>query len=843
MQKKIFLFICYCLLQTASLFGQTDDENRYRKVEEHFLAQAEAFPQEKIHLHTDRDFYVPGEKILFKAYVSDAVTHQYPTYSNYMYAELIDTRDSLVSRVMIRRENNMFYGYLMLSRNIPEGNYTLRAYTRYMENLGDDYFFKKNIRIGNINGENRGSSGSGGNWGSKENSINPANLMNPDNRDSDYDVSFFPEGGNLIEGVLCRIAFKALNRNGYSETISGEIVDENGTEITIAQTLHAGMGVFGLIPETDKKYFLKCRNESGIEKTFELPQPAPHAYALTATQRNKMITVGLQKSPQSPDTPCYLLVQSRAQLLHFAAWDYTLATATFTADSLPSGIIQFLLFDAQMNPLSERLVFNKTDDVAKVAFHTDKSVYAKRDKVISTLTVSDVYGNSLDGHLSVAVTDDNDIAAGSSTTIFSTLLFTSELKGHIENPAWYLQDNIQSTTALDYLMMTHGWRRYNIPEVAKGNPAYPHIPFQTSQSLSGHVKRMFLSGSIADCDITVLTEDGDFGFTTTNRNGVFLFDDCEYPDGISFFMQALTGNGSSRVELVLDQESFPGPVHAPYNSTTDKTKKESEFAPNTLIAKAEQRSMNDNEIMQEHNLNEVVVTASRIERQDKARLQFWANAKSDATIRREEIENYSYRHVAQYLRLVPGVRIQGDPASGAYRIIIRGGSSLLGTKPPLIIVDGSPLNDGTPIHDEKGFDALGDLSVDNIESIDVFKGVSAAVFGARGANGVISITTRRARENRRPERDDPNYTVFTPFGYQKPVEFYAPKYETLEARQSPTPDYRSTIFWKPDVVITEDGEASFEFYTADFPTTYSVIIEGITADGKIVQQFEKIKIE
>ena len=814
MSKIVILSMYLYLLQTMLLFGQTDDENRYLEVEENLLTQLEAYPQEKIHVHTDRDLFLPGEKILFKAYVIDAVTHQYPTNSRYVYAELIDTRDTLVSRVMIRRENNMFYGCLLLPANMPEGNYTLRAYTRYMENRGDDYFFKKNIRIGSINGVNRGNSGS---W---------------ENPSHEYDVSFFPEGGNLIEGALCRVAFKALNRNGRSETISGEIVNENGTEITIVRTLHAGMGVFGFIPEPGKRYFLQCRNETGIVKTFELPRPDPRARALTATQRNKTITVGLLKSAQSPDSPCYLLVQSRAELLHFAAWNYTSATAAFTADALPSGIIQFLLFDEQMNPLSERLVFNKNDNAAKVAFHTDKGVYAKREKVIFNLTIADNEGNRFDGHLSIAVTDDRDIPVDSSTTILSTLLFTSELKGHIENPAWYLQDNSLSSTALDYLMMTHGWRRYNIPEVAKGNPEYPQIPFQTSQYLSGRL----LSKPIADSEIAVLTADGDFGLTATDKDGTFLFDDLEYPDSTSFYIQALGKKGSSSVEIVLDPESFPAPVHAPQSLDTDKSatdgEMKSEFVSKALITKAEQRSMND-ENMREYDLGEVEVTAPRIERQeDKARLQFWANAKSDATIRREEIEKHSFTHVAEYLRLIPGVQVHGGIIGRPYNISIRGVSATR----PLIVVDGITL------YDEVGFDTLGDVSVNDIESIDVFKGASAAIFGARGGGGVISITTRRARVNHVDERNDLNYTVFTPFGYQKPVEFYSPKYETQEARQSPLSDYRTTIFWKPDVVISDDGEASFEFYTADFPTTYSVVIEGITGDGKIVRQVEKIQV-
>ena len=118
----------------------------FNGITRHFDEQMNVFPQEKIHLHTDRDFYVPGEKIWFKAYVTDAASLQSPTDSRYVYTELIDSNDSLVGRVMVRPENGMFHGYLFLSENVPEGNYTLRAYTRYMENSGDDYFFKKNIR-------------------------------------------------------------------------------------------------------------------------------------------------------------------------------------------------------------------------------------------------------------------------------------------------------------------------------------------------------------------------------------------------------------------------------------------------------------------------------------------------------------------------------------------------------------------------------------------------------------------------------------------------------------------------------------------------------------------------
>ena len=118
-----------------------------------------------------------------------------------------------------------------------------------------------------------------------------------------------------------------------------------------------------------------------------------------------------------------------------------------------------------------------------------------------------------------------------------------------------------------------------------------------------------------------------------------------------------------------------------------------------------------------------------------------------------------------------------------------------------------------------------------------------SLFGSRGSNGVVSITTKRGLNSISSQKDDLNFIVYTPFGYQKPAEFYSPKYETLEAKQSTIPDYRTTIFWKPDVVISEEEETSFEFYTSDFRTTYSVVIEGMTTDGRIIRQVEKIRVQ
>ena len=812
------------------LFGQMTSDSSYsiEKIEETLFTQLTIYPQEKIHLHTDRDYYVHGEKIWFRAYLADAATHQFATRSRYIHVELIDTRDSLVGRVMIRPENDIFHGHLFLSDVIPEGNYTLRAYTRYMENLGDDFFFKKNIQIGNISKENdvAGRYADRGNNNQLQNRENFENPINPKNSGQDYDVSFFPEGGNLLEGAICKVAFKALNRNGHAETITGDIVDEHGTVITSLQTFHAGMGIFSFLPEPGKRYLLQCRNENGLKKQFELPRADTRAYALSVTQRNKRISVGIRQSTHSPDIPLYLLALCRGMAVFFLSWDTAKETVSFLEEDLPAGIVQLILFDEQMNPLSERLVFNRNSDIqAKVDFRTDKAVYQKREKVVVTLknpSLSERAGEGL-SHLSVAVTDDSDVAVDSSATLLSSLLLSSELKGYIENPAYYLRDNTESTVALDYLMLTHGWRRYNIPEVIKGNYKTPQIPYQISQEISGKVKSPFLSRPVPNSEISVLTRAGFWDMTSTNEHGAFLFRDFEHPDSTSYFIQALNKRGSNQIELVIEPERFPPLVHAPQSlflrqKTIDSEIKD-DTPENTFLVKAEQRSRYDEDMRLVH-LNEVVVTAPRIDRKEEPRLNYWPNMGSDKTIRREDFQKTNPVLVSDILRFVAGVSVD-----------VNGEVSIRGGGPPLVLINGIEAS------------SLESVNVLDVESIDVFKWGSAAMFGVRGFHGVISITTIQVVEKGSFEKQDFNYTVYTPTGYQKPVEFYAPRYETLESKYLTIPDYRTTIFWKPDVVISDTGEAGFDFYTSDFPTTYSVVIEGLTADGKIIRQTEKIVVE
>ena len=797
-------------------------------IQDSIYKQLELFPQEKIHLHTDRNMYVPGERIWFTAFVVDAFTHRSPTFSQYAYVELVNASDSLVRRVMVRRDEfGLFHGNIFLSDFVPEGNYTLRAYTRYMENLGDDYFFKKHIRINNLN----------------------VGLPHPDrfavsspspslSGGQLYDVSFYPEGGYLVEDINCRVAFKALNSKGAAESITGVIVDNDNNRIAEINTVHAGMGSFAFTPEAGKTYFLNCKNQSGTTNRFQLP-PAQKTYALSVGFQKDRYFVEVRSSPDMPELPLFLLVHCRGEILYFDLWNYQDGAITFSGDLFPSGVIQIALFDGNLNPVSERLIFNKNDDQAKLVFSSDKLYYQKREKVSVEIAVTDFDGFPLTGYASIAVTDDRDIAVETGHTIASSLLLSSELRGYIESPAYYLNDDKDAGYALDLLMMTHGWRRYELSDAIKGNYTFPGIGFEEIKKITGTVNRRFLRRPAANSEVTIFSSYGITDQIETDSAGLFTFY-VHPPDSVSYKLLARGQRGNENVELTIIPEQFPVIKHAPNSpafmpADTSRANQVTDV-PSDFLLKAEQRSKYDDDI-RFIQLDEVTVTASAVAKKDELRLKYAFNASSDATLYREDIEKRNAQSVTELLKMIPGLQVINNS-----EVYIRGSQILAGGAQPLVVIDG--VIQASLEIDGVIQASLEDLSVHDVENIDVFKGSSASYFGARGMYGVISVTTRRGRSATDVnESAGLNAVSLFPLGFQKPVEFYAPRYDTAAAKSLSIPDYRTTIFWKPDVLIDDDGKASIEFYTADFPTTYSVVIEGLSNDGEIIRQVETIEVK
>lgn len=366
------------------------------------------------------------------------------------------------------------------------GDYTLNVYTRYMHSEQKKFFCKR-IRVGSYLTEK------------EEERVKV---------DADYEVDFFPEGGQWIEGELSLVAFKALNSDGLGEDVTGMVLDAHGdTVVDRFETKHLGMGTFPIIYDSKKQYQVVCRNKRGLVKNYDLPVVKGSFWALKAKWNRETLFVGVQKSAGLPDREdLYLTVQCRGKVYYSQRWNNSEEFLRFSSGSLPTGVLHLLLTDKHNVPVSERLVFNRNKkEQVSVSLNTDKGTYAGREQVKITLDVKDKDGQSLSALLSVAVTDGRFDKGESEQNILSALLLSSDLKGYVESPAGYFagDDFYRMQGKLDLLMMTQGWSRYQVDSLLVGKYRYPETTPEKVQEIKGYLYKGLALNKPAAGDILV----------------------------------------------------------------------------------------------------------------------------------------------------------------------------------------------------------------------------------------------------------------------------------------------------------------------------------------------------
>ncbi|MDR2383604.1 MAG: TonB-dependent receptor plug domain-containing protein [Prevotellaceae bacterium] len=847
------------------LWGQkTDTTFDANYVEAKLLRQLKLFPQEKIHIHTDKSTYVAGEKIWYRAYIVDAVLNRPMHASRYVYVELISPAGELVSLDKIRPVDSMFHNRIDLAEDLAEGTYMLRAYTNFMRNR-PDYFFERKVFVADpqsssiqiipkFNIKNNKASlriefhryanpeievenlklcvdtgkirkiGIDKDFAVKtsedfsfktlpnkqhivymefdSNGRRYKKYISVPKEENDFDVSFFPEGGYIIDDKHCKVAFKALKTNGLSEDVTGKVFDNNDTLITSASSRHAGMGYFAFFPEKGKTYHAIFKNKSGEAKRFQLPSTQPDACVLKANWSRNKLYITILKGAKYVEKPLNLIIHTRGILLYAGATPQS-NILSIDKSSLPSGISQILLLDDNMNPISERMVFNlNTVELAKAEISTNKPEYKRREYVSTKVRVTDAENNPLEGDFSVSVTDNKDIIPDSTFTIVSSLLLCSDIRGYIESPEYYTKNQL----SIDALLLTQGWKRYDIPAVLKDSFERPTHYMEAGQEISGSVERVLGSKVNVNNSVSIFSINENYAdMTMSDENGRFYFNGFEFPDSTVYIVQALSKRGKSYVELLVDKETFPEikPFAVP------------DFQPDSMllryIEKSDQKYIDENG-SRSIELEAVTITGQKSE--PKRNMSSIYSSMMNTVITSDKFERYT--DLYQALMIVGGVMTIGG------QISIRGSST-----PPVIIIDDVIWEDVD----------LRDINIMDVESIEIMKGAEAAVLGTKGAGGAIIINTKMGEII--PKKGIKfNMKTLMPKGYRKDVEFYSPKYETEE--QITETDRRTTIFWKPNVKISE-GNAEFDFYTADSNSSYSVIIEGITNDGRIIRTSGTIK--
>lgn len=754
---------------------------------------------EKVYLHTDKSMFSTGETVWYSAYVVIGPLHLYTNSSKVLHVDLIGSDGQIAISQTHALINGKGSGTLKIPNHLPEGNYQLRSYTRWMQNYDADFFFTKELSI-----------------------LNARKKLDPSLAKEDrIDLQFFPEGGHMVVDIAGKVSYKAIGGDGMPRKVAGRILDSSENMVATLSTFDRGSGFFQLMPKKGEQYIAEL--DDGTQ--YVLPKILDMGYTISVNNLNeKSIKVFIQASEELRKKPFYVVGHMRQKNYFNNKFKFgrePMLKFEVPKSEIPGGVLTLTLFDLNNKPWCERPIFinQKEELIINAKINTRK--FLKRGKVTLDINVTDPNGNPIATDLSLATTDMGQVKKNrSSGSILSYFLLESDIKGNVVDPGLLFKDQHRKTRErLDLVMLTNGWRKYQWPEVWKDIKPTKEFPFAEGLTVSG--KAFDTKGKpMPNATLNVMAKAGEkLGVFSakTDLDGSFSIPDFSFNGSTKVVFNALDYEDKTMdVKVNLDPAKIKVPS-ARFKSPLLKQNEEVEGYGNHAVARSRMEALYEtNRVIK---LDEVVVSE---EKKEKSRNQSPSihGLDADATLYAED--HKAFHTVLQLLQLFNGVTVIRNNVS-----IRRGGA-------PLWILDGRPLaNEAT----SSGFAnvaaggpvpaLIATMDTFTVERVELLKGPRAAFWGARGANGVILIYTKRGEGQTYNPVLSPDFTISA---HAVEKEFYSPKYD-VKKEEHRAPDYRATLYWNPNIKTDENGNAKVKFFNSDTAKELQVSIEGLSKNG------------
>jgi len=541
-----------------------DPEQELRKIANNINEFNSLFPQEKVYLEFDNTAYFQGETIWYKAFVRNA-TSLAMAPSQVLYVDFLSPTGKLLMQQKIKVEGGQADGNIPLlntgtlqSRErqgivaYPSGFYEIRAYTQNMLDFSHDAIFSRVIPVytqPKFVGEYDRS---------HVDTYNDNPLMEHVREeikpiDSDVNVTFYPEGGDLIKGLPGRVAFKATGRDAFG--IEGTLlVPETGDS---AYTVHDGMGSFIITPNRkDKVQFITA---DGKTHTFSLPNFKDSGYSMMADMiSDSLLQLNIWRTPDHAGEPTALAVTCRGELIHFQSInDIEDSSLDIDCSDWPLGVCRLTLFNNQGMIMSSRSIYHNNDELAGPILTVNLDSISNdafcKDVIEIRLTNND--GAPLHDRFCLSVRDADDYGNGRTDNLQTNLLLSSDLKGYIHDPAWYLESNDdEHREALDLLTLVQGWERYEWQYMTGQKEFEERHRVEENLSLNGWILSHFKKEPLSGMQIYAAlmphydkTQFETFNYQT-DSSGYFGFDISDFygKADLSIHMMSTNNKGKSR---------------------------------------------------------------------------------------------------------------------------------------------------------------------------------------------------------------------------------------------------------------------------------------------------------
>lgn len=798
---------------------------------------AQYIPQEKVYLHFDNTNYYKGDEIWFKCYVVTSELNKATNLSKTLYVELLNPGGEIIDKKTLRIENGQSHGNLSLRSPVfYSGFYEVRAFTKYMLNFGEDAIFSRTFPVFD-SPKNEGEYKQEIKWQRN----NYPQKRKKIKKNKKVNVSFYPEGGNLVSGVSSRVAFQATDDKGLPLEVEGTIINSEKKEIARFSTIHQGRGIFSYTPDAEKvKVKVRYKNK---EHDVKMPEPLASGYVMSVDNpfQADSISISVKKDSRTPADTLGVAVLSRGKVNSFNLVEVAGengVTFNISKKGFPGGISQVILFNKEGQIQSDRLFFVNQDNKLTISQNQDKEMYLPYDSINMDFSLKDQIGNPVAATFSLSVRDASD-GINYADNIMTNLLLSSEIKGYIDNPSYYFEKyDEEHWDHLDLLMQVQGWRRYVWNQMARLEPFELEYMPEQSITMKGHVRSLVRKVPKGNVDISLYMSEKDkeeeeknmiVQSAKTDSLGNFMLN-CDLDGRWDMVFVTQEKNKNKDYDILFDRLFSPeARGYAPSETIVrksglkdDGTVAEEELSDySNLLDSIPDDSLSIGINQKVHKLKEVTVTAKR-SYADKEREENMSKSLAHYTVLDELddiLDNGGYvgDDIFSFLKNVNDkIRImRGTECTYKGRLL-------------LFVVDNKRMDvdwQESP---------MGYLRLSHIESMYLsespsliikYKPPRMTMEQALGTfSGIIFIDTYKDGKIRN-RKLGVRKTVLN--GYSILKEFYSPDYTILP----PESDYRRTLYWNPNIKTDEHGKAKVQFYNNSNCRQMIISAETITSDG------------
>ena len=839
MKNKLFILIV-CNLLTAYVSGEVPPA---KVVFQQYMNQAQTFannfPREKAYLHFDNTSYYVGDTIWFKAYVTLAEQQTFSQISRPLYVELVDQTGHIADKQIIKLTQGEGNGQFILPPSMLSGYYEVRAYTRWMLAFNEPQYFSRTFPIYQLTNSDK-----------LERSITTYELSSsmenrPSETEEKLNVRFFPEGGQLVEGVTSQVAFKAESKNEGNIELSGTIYTKEGAEITSFETLHDGMGRFEYTPSAQPA--IAKVDFQGKKYEFTLPQALPNGYVLSTVSNAGALLVRVFCNAATPqDTLAVFISHQGRPYVHQLISCRSDAPQEFILPTrkLPAGVLQVSLINRAGNTLCERFVFANPRAPLQISTKKLKEVYAPYAPIRCELQIKNAKGEPVSGELSVSIRDGvRSDYLEYDNNIFTDLLLTSDLKGYIHQPGYYFASpSPRKQTELDVLLMVHGWRKYDMSQAISTAPFTPLQLPETQLALNGQVKSTILKNKLKDIALSVIVKKDDqfiTGGTVTDENGRFSIpvEDFEGTTEAVIQTRKVGKERNKDASILIDRNFSPAPRAYGYKELHPEWKD---------LAYWQQKAESFDSLYMDsirkveglYVLDEVEIKSKRRQGSNMATKINEKSIDAYYDVRRSvDLLRDNGKIVTTIPELMEKLSPQFDWDRSNDKLTYR-------QKPICYIMDNHILSetetqmmltevDGlASIIISKGTGGIDDEIIQNTKMSEVTDstGVDISKLDKYSVFYLIPLPRRDVLNKSQTAVLGTRQTVIQ--GYTHALEYYSPAYPTKELYMDKV-DKRRTLYWNPSVQADENGKAVIECYNNQYSTPLIIQAETLGKDGQI----------